>query len=47
MSVQVQKKHKLWSWANSPDKPLPDQSFEEWLEEEDKQQPRKKLRLSF
>ncbi|KAL9631187.1 MAG: hypothetical protein Q9204_004351 [Flavoplaca sp. TL-2023a] len=47
MSAQVQKKHKLWSWANSPNKPLPDQSFEEWLEEEEEQQPRKKLRLSF
>lgn len=44
LSAKVQK---LWSWANSPDKDLPDQSFEDWLEEEEKQQPRKKLRLSF
>ncbi|KAL8854283.1 MAG: hypothetical protein Q9221_000997 [Calogaya cf. arnoldii] len=45
--TKVQKKHKLESWANSPDGDLPDQSFEEWLEEEEKQQPRKKLRLSY
>ncbi|KAL8656853.1 MAG: hypothetical protein Q9226_002502 [Calogaya cf. arnoldii] len=45
--AKVQKKHKLESWANSPDGGLPDQSFEEWLEEEEKQQPRKKLRLSY
>lgn len=31
MSAQVQKKHKLWSWANSPETALPDQSFEDWL----------------
>ncbi|KAL8668752.1 MAG: hypothetical protein Q9168_006630 [Polycauliona sp. 1 TL-2023] len=45
--MDTQKKHKLWSWANSPEGTLPDQSFEDWLEEEEKQQPRKKLRLSF
>ncbi|KAL8803490.1 MAG: hypothetical protein Q9200_006192 [Gallowayella weberi] len=43
LSAKVQKKHKIWSWANSPEKRLPDQSFEEWVAEEE-MTPRKKLR---
>ncbi|KAL8679825.1 MAG: hypothetical protein Q9186_003941 [Xanthomendoza sp. 1 TL-2023] len=43
VSVKVQKKHKISTWANSPEKPLPDQSFEEWIEEEELM-PRKRLR---
>ncbi|KAL8808315.1 MAG: hypothetical protein Q9182_000135 [Xanthomendoza sp. 2 TL-2023] len=46
MSVKMQKKHKIWNWANSPEKPLPDQSFEEWVEDEERI-PRKKLRYAL
>ena len=48
MSGKGQKKHKLRSWPNSPEpEALPDQAFEDGLEEEGNQQPRKKLRRSL
>ncbi|KAL8857274.1 MAG: hypothetical protein Q9178_006200 [Gyalolechia marmorata] len=48
MSAKGQKKHKHWSWPNSPEhEALPDQAFEDGFEEEEDQQPRKKLRRSL
>ncbi|KAL8787808.1 MAG: hypothetical protein Q9213_001995 [Squamulea squamosa] len=47
VSAQVHKKYKLWSWANHSDEDVPDQPFEDWIEEEENRQPRKKLQQSF
>ncbi|KAL8927841.1 MAG: hypothetical protein Q9172_001214 [Xanthocarpia lactea] len=49
MSAKGQKKHKHWTWPNTPKhEALPGQAFEDGLEEEEEdQQPRKKLRRSL
>ncbi|KAL8729460.1 MAG: hypothetical protein Q9166_004708 [cf. Caloplaca sp. 2 TL-2023] len=46
ISVRAQKKRKIWAWANSPEKAMPDQDFEDWVEEDAQLHARKKPRRS-